>query len=46
MSFLTISNENIFWKTQGPRLGATVAHNKGLKKALIFEEKQFQRIKS
>ena len=28
--FLTISNENIFEKTQGTRLGATVAPNKGL----------------
>ena len=30
MSFLTISNENIFFKTQGTRLGATVAPHKGL----------------
>ena len=30
MSFLTISNENIFSKTQGDRLGAIVAPNKGL----------------
>ena len=29
MSFLTISNENIFFKTQGTRLGATVAPHKG-----------------
>ena len=35
MSFLTISNENIFLKTQGTRLGATVAtSNKGLEWAL------------
>ena len=30
MSFLIISNENIFLKTQGTRLGAIVAPNKGL----------------
>ena len=30
MSFLTISNENIFLKTQSTRLGAIVAPNKGL----------------
>ena len=30
MSFLTISNENNFFKTQGTRLGAIVAPNKGL----------------
>ena len=29
-SFLTISNENIFSKTQGARFGAKVAPNKGL----------------
>ena len=29
-SFLTISNENIFSKTQGAKLGAKVAPNKGL----------------
>ena len=29
MSFLTISNENIFFKTQGTRFGAIVAVNKG-----------------
>ena len=29
-SFLTISNENIFFKTQGTRLGAIVARNKSL----------------
>ena len=28
--FLTISNENIFSKTQGARLGVDVARNKGL----------------
>ena len=33
-SFLTISNENIFSKTQGGRLGAKVAPNKGLELAL------------
>ena len=31
MSFLTISYENIFSKTQDTRLGAIVASNKGLK---------------
>ena len=35
VSFLTISNENIFLKTQGTRLGAIVTRNKGLEKALI-----------
>lgn len=30
MSFLTISTENIFLKTQGTRLVAIVAPNKGL----------------
>ena len=35
MPFLTISNENIFLKTQGTRLGAIVAPNKGLEWALI-----------
>ena len=30
MSFLTISNKNIFFKTQGNRLGAIVAPNKRL----------------
>ena len=30
LSFLMISNENIFRKTQGTRLGATVAPIKGL----------------
>ena len=30
MPFLTISNENIFFKTQGTRLGAIVAPNKYL----------------
>ena len=29
MSFLTISNETIFLKTQGTKLGAIVAPNKG-----------------
>ena len=29
MSFLIISNENIFFKTQGTRLGAIVSPNKG-----------------
>ena len=33
--FLTISNENIFEKTLGTRLGATVAPNKGLEQALV-----------
>ena len=30
MPFLIISNGNIFFKTQGARLGAIVASNKGL----------------
>ena len=30
LSFLTISDENIFLKTQGTRLGTIVAPNKGL----------------
>ena len=30
MSFLTISNENIFFKNQGTRLGVIIAPNKGL----------------
>ena len=30
MSFLTISNENIFLRTQGTRLGVIVAPKKGL----------------
>ena len=30
MSFLIISNENNFLKTQGTRLGAIIAPNKGL----------------
>ena len=30
LSFLTISNENIFFKTQVTRLGAIIAPNKGL----------------
>ena len=30
MSFLTISNENVFFETQGARLVAIVAPNKGL----------------
>ena len=29
MLFLTISNENIFFKTQGTRLGAIVAPSEG-----------------
>ena len=28
MSFLSISDENVFFKTQGTRLSAIVAHNK------------------
>ena len=35
MSFLLISNENIFFKTQSTRLGAIVAPNKGLEQALL-----------
>ena len=34
MPFLIISNENILKKTQGTRLGAIVAPNKGLEWAL------------
>ena len=34
MPFLTISNENTFLKTQGSRLGALVAPNKGLEQTL------------
>ena len=34
MPFLTISNENIFFKTQGIRLDAIVAPNKSLEQAL------------
>ena len=34
MSFLTISNETIFLKTQGTKLGAIVAPNKGDEQAL------------
>ena len=34
MPFLTISNESTFLKTQGSRLGAIVAPNKGLEQAL------------
>ena len=30
MSFLSISNENTFFKSQGTRLGAIVAANEGL----------------
>ena len=30
MSFLTISNKNIFFKNQGTRLGVIIAPNKGL----------------
>ena len=30
MLFLTISNENIFFKSQGTRLGAIVATSEGL----------------
>ena len=30
MSFLTISNENIFFQNQGTRLGVIIAPNKGL----------------
>ena len=35
MLFLTISNENIFFKPQGTRLGAIVAPNKGPEQALL-----------
>ena len=34
MPFLTLSNENIFFKTQGIRLDAIVAPNKSLEQAL------------
>ena len=40
MLFLTIYNENIFLKTQGTRLGAIIALNKGLEEALITKELQ------
>ena len=36
MSFLTISNEIFFFKTQGTILGAIVAPNKGLEWVPIF----------
>ena len=36
MSFLTISNENICFKTQGTRLGGIVAPNKSLEQALVY----------
>ena len=36
MSFLTISNEIFFFKTQGTKLGAIVAPNKGLEWVPIF----------
>ena len=35
MSILTISNENIFYKTEGTRLGAIVALSKGPEYALL-----------
>ena len=35
MSFFTISNENIFSKTEGTRLDVMVAPNKGLEQALV-----------
>ena len=35
MTFLTISNENIFFKIQGARLGMTLTPKKGLKWVLI-----------
>ena len=35
MPFLTISNENIFSKTQGTRFGVIVTLNKGLEEALL-----------
>ena len=38
MIFFTISNENIFLKTQGTRLGVIVAPNKGLEQALYAED--------
>ena len=42
MSLLTISNENIFFKTQGTRLGAVVTPNKGLDLVLwcIFSQQK------
>ena len=39
-SFLPISNENIFFKTQGIKLGAIVAPNKGLELALVVKSLQ------
>ena len=38
MSFLTVSNGNIFFKSQGTRLGAIVAPNKGLEQALLIHQ--------
>ena len=35
MSFLIISNENIFFKTHDTKLGGIVAPNKGLELALL-----------
>ena len=40
MSFLTISNENIFSKTHGTRLSATVVPNKGLEQARYAQPKK------
>ena len=42
MSFVTISNENNFFKTQGIRLGAIVAPRKGLDQApkfVVYEQR-------
>ena len=36
LTFLTVSNENICFKTQGTRLGAIVAPNKGLGQDLMI----------
>ena len=39
MPFLTVSNKNIFLKTQSTRLGATVAPNKSLEYTLAYVHK-------
>ena len=40
MSFLTISNENIFSKTHGTRLSALVVPNEGLEQARHAQPKK------
>ena len=44
MPFLTISTENIFFRTQGTRLGAIVASNKGLEYALVLEKENLANV--